>query len=285
MTRSADLEPTGLEPTRDPDQVAPVDADSALRATIVIMAKAPEPGKVKTRLGPVYSSHQSAALAAAALLDTLDVVAEASGEDHLFTMPVVALTGDLDQAAAAEALRSRLNQFRVIEQRGSRFGDRLVAAHRDAAGPFGVSVQIGMDTPQVRPDQLRRAAESVLADDGPDAVLGMAVDGGWWLLALRRAGDARLIAGVPMSNPETGRLTCEALEAGGLRVGEIEALRDVDYPEDVIDVARTAPKTRFAQLHQVLMPSRPAGAGVEEQTKPAVDELEPGDLDVGRALR
>lgn len=249
---------------RDPAAPDPAGPDGTVRATIVVVAKAPEPGKVKTRLVPVYSPHQSAALAAAALLDTLDVVAEASADDQVFTAPVVALTGDLDHAAAPDALRTRLAEFRVIDQRGSRFADRLVAAHRDAAGPFGVSVQIGMDTPQLQPGQLRQAAASLLSDDGPDAVLGMAADGGWWLLALRRAGDARLIAGVPMSNAETGRLTREALESGGLRVDEIEVLHDVDYPEDVSEVAASAPHTRFARLHHVLVPS--GSVGVEEPT-------------------
>lgn len=264
---------------RDPAAPDPAGPDAGIRATIVVVAKAPEPGKVKTRLAPVYSPHQSAALAAAALLDTLDVVAEASGDDQIFTSPVVALTGDLDHGAVPDALRARLAEFRVIEQRGSRFADRLVAAHRDAAGPFGVSVQIGMDTPQLQSGQLRGAAASVLSDDGPDAVLGMAVDGGWWLLALRRAGDARLIAGVPMSNAETGRLTREALEAGGLRVGEIEVLQDVDYPEDVSEVAASAPQTRFARLHHVLVPGGPVG--VEEPTDAAAAELDADALDAG----
>lgn len=255
----------------------PAAPDADVRATIVVVAKAPEPGKVKTRLTPAYSPHQSAALAAAALLDTLDVVVEASGDDQIFTPPVVALTGDLDHAAAPDALRTRLAEFRVIEQRGSRFADRLVAAHRDAAGPFGVSVQIGMDTPQLQPAQLRRAAASVLSDDGPDAVLGMAVDGGWWLLALRRAGDARLIAGVPMSNAETGRLTREALESGGLRVGEIEVLHDVDHPEDVSEVAAVAPQTRFARLQHVLV----AGAPVEQPPGNAAGAVDAGVVDAG----
>lgn len=264
---------------RDPAAADPAGPDAGVRATIVVVAKAPEPGKVKTRLTPVYSPHQAAALAAAALLDTLDVVAEVSGDDQIFTSPVVALTGDLDHGAAPDALRARLAEFRVIEQRGSRFADRLVAAHRDAAGPFGVSVQIGMDTPQLRSGQLCGAAASVLSDDGPDAVLGMAVDGGWWLLALRRAGDARLIAGVPMSNSETGRLTREALEAGGLRVGEIEVLHDVDYPEDVGEVATSAPRTRFARLHHVLVAGAPVG--VEEPTDDATGELDADAVDAG----
>ncbi len=222
------------------------------QATIVVVAKAPEPGKVKTRLQPTFSPHQAAALAAAALLDTLDVVAQASAEDPALAEPVVAITGDVQRAAAPGALASRLRDFRTIEQRGNRFAERLVAAHRDAAGSFGATVQIGMDTPQLQPGALRRAAALVLAEDGPDAVLGPALDGGWWLLALRRAGDARLIAEVAMSTSETGRLTREALEAGGLRVEEVEALQDIDEPGDVAQVAASIPQTRFGQLQATL---------------------------------
>ncbi len=248
------------------------------QATVVVMAKAPEPGKVKTRLSPAFTAHQAAALAAAALLDTLDVVAVASQQDPNLAGPVVAMSGDLDQAAAPGALHARLADFTVIEQRGNRFSDRLVAAHRDAAGAFGATVQVGMDTPQLSVEQLQRAAGLVLAEDGPDAVLGMAPDGGWWLLALRRGGDARLIADVAMSTVETGRLTREALENAGLEVIEIDSLRDVDEPDDVVAVAAAAPQTRFARLHQVLAPGA-ASAGLNSNQGSSMGSSMADDFD------
>lgn len=228
--------------------------------TFVVLAKAPVPGEVKTRLTSEYSEHEAAALAGAALLDSLDAVTEAAvtagaAERRL----VCALTGDLDRAAAPDALRSGLAGFTVVPQRGHGLGERIAYAHRDAAGDFGATVQIGMDTPQASPVVLAEVAARVVAEDGPDAVLGLAEDGGWWLLALRRAADARLVASVPMSTPETGRLTRRALESGGLRVEAAPVLSDVDEPGDVVRVAARCPDSRFAALAGVLG-GRPAVA-------------------------
>lgn len=231
--------------------------DVAEPATFVIMAKAPVPGLVKTRLTPAYTDQEAAALAAAALLDTLDAVRRAVrlGRPDA-PVPVVALAGDLDQVPPAAEFRAGLADFTVIEQHGAGLGPRLAHAHRTAAGAVGASVQIGMDTPQVRPAALAQAAALVVSPDGPDAVLAPAVDGGWWLLALRHAGDARVIAEVPTSTAETGQLTLAALRAAGLRVDLMPALRDVDEPSDVELVAAEAPTTRFADLARRLGPRR-----------------------------
>jgi len=221
-----------------------------LTATLLLVAKAPVPGQAKTRLTPPLTPHQSAALAAAALLDTIDAVRLAAAGGRA----VVALTGDLSQAAASAALGASLAGLTVVPQRGETFAERLVHAHVDAAGQLGATVQIGMDTPQVRAEQLRAAADRVTTVDGPDAVLGLAEDGGWWALGLRRARDARLLDGVPMSTPATGALTLAALRQGGLRVELLAMLRDVDDVTDIAPVAEAAPGTRFAALAATLAP-------------------------------
>ncbi len=226
--------------------------------TYLVLAKAPVPGAVKTRLTPAYSAHEAAALAAAALLDTLDVI-EGLVDPGPTGAPasarvVVALTGDLEDAAAPAALGRALAGCRVVPQQGDGLGSRIAHAHRDAAGEFGATVQVGMDTPQVTAAVLTEASALVLADDGPDAALGLAEDGGWWLLALRRAGDARLVVPVPTSTPDTGQLTLAALRHGGLRVTLLRTLRDVDEPGDVARVAAEAPATRFAALAGTLGP-------------------------------
>ena len=233
--------------------------------TFVVLAKAPVPGQVKTRLTTAYSEHEAAALAAAALLDSLDAVRAAAtlgrGAERRL---VCALSGDLDDAAAPDALRAGLAGFDVVPQRGHGLGPRIAAAHADAGAPAGsaagtitgttagATVQIGMDTPHADPEVLAEAAAEVSVPDGPDAVLGLAADGGWWLLALRRPADARLVAEVPMSTPETGRLTRQALEDAGLRVAPAPVLSDVDEPGDVVLVAQRCPDSRFAALASVL---------------------------------
>jgi uncharacterized protein len=257
-------EPSDVTPAADPAP-APVPAPAAVAepgsalepvpATYVVLAKAPVPGKVKTRLTPAYSPHEAAALASAALLDSLDAVRAAAtrrGPGGAGRGLVCALSGDLDEAAAPAALEAGLDGFTVVGQRGDGLAERIAHAHTDAARGGGATVQIGMDTPHVDPGVLADVAARVEDPDGPDAVLGPAADGGWWLLALRRADDARLVTGVPMSTDRTGAFTRAALETAGLRVEEAPALSDVDEPEDVVAVASLCPRGRFGALAGVL---------------------------------
>ena len=102
---------------------------SVLPVTLLVVAKAPEPGRAKTRLAATVGDRVAAEIAAAALLDTLDAVAAAP-----VAARVVALTGDLDAAADAAEIRQRLASFTVIPQRGDDFAARLANAHADAAG-------------------------------------------------------------------------------------------------------------------------------------------------------
>jgi glycosyltransferase A (GT-A) superfamily protein (DUF2064 family) len=88
--------------------------------TLLVVAKAPVPGRAKTRLAATVGDRVAAEIAAAALLDTLDAVADAA-----VAARVVALTGELDAAAGAAEIRRRLASFTVIDQRGNDFGDRL----------------------------------------------------------------------------------------------------------------------------------------------------------------
>src|SRR5581483_11969385 len=96
---------------------------SGLPVTLLVVAKAPEPGRAKTRLAAAVGDRVAAAIAAAALLDTLDAVAAAP-----LAARVVALTGDLDAAVDGAEIRERLESFTVIEQRGDGFANRLANA-------------------------------------------------------------------------------------------------------------------------------------------------------------
>lgn len=222
--------------------------------TLLVLAKAPVPGLATTRLTPPFSPHQAAALAAAALLDTLDAI---RGAHRLIggPTPVVALTGDLARAAAADALRTSLRQLRVIHQRGDSLGERIAAAHADA-GPS--TLQIGMDTPQVDAALLAGIAGRLVAGGGPAAVLGPATDGGWWALGLRDSGQAGLLVSVPTSTPFTGERTRRALRRGGSDPELVAPLTDVDDAETCAAVAAQAPGTRFARLAQTLAEGVPA---------------------------
>ena len=216
---------------------------NTLAVIVLVVAKAPEPGKAKTRLAKTVGERAAAEIAAAALLDTLDAVAE---------MPVaarvVALTGDVDAACAAAEIRRRLGAFTVIGQRGDDFADRLANAHADAGKvAAGLPVlQIGMDTPQVTAELLTRCARTLL---DAEAVLGQACDGGWWILGLRDPAAAECLRGVPMSQSNTGELTAQALRDNGIDVVAVEPLADVDVIDDIGGVRNAClPSSRFAQI-------------------------------------
>ncbi|MBV8290996.1 MAG: DUF2064 domain-containing protein [Mycobacterium sp.] len=215
---------------------------SVVPVTLLVVAKAPVPGRAKTRLAATVGDQLAAEIAAAALLDTLDAVAATPVATR-----VVALTGELADAADADEIRRRLASFVVIAQRGNDFGDRLANAHADAAAVDGHPVlQIGMDTPQVTAELLtdcgRRLVES-------PSVLGMAPDGGWWTLGVDSPAFAECLRDVPMSQPDTGALTLKALRGNGVDVTLIDELADFDIADDVAAVREVCrPGSRFAQV-------------------------------------
>ncbi|MGW4943060.1 TIGR04282 family arsenosugar biosynthesis glycosyltransferase [Actinoplanes sp. NPDC004185] len=183
---------------------------------ILVLAKTPVPGRVKTRLCPPWTLEQAASVAAAALDDTLETVGAG------------VLVVDGDHPAPAGWAR--------IAQRGDQLPARLANAFTDAgAGPV---VLIGMDTPQVTRALLAQAAAR-LAD--ADAVLGQAEDGGWWALGLRDPAHAEMLRTIPTSLADTGVRTLRALQDAGLRVSSLPVLRDVDTVADARAVAGLCP--------------------------------------------
>jgi glycosyltransferase A (GT-A) superfamily protein (DUF2064 family) len=194
---------------------------------LLVMAKEPVAGRVKTRLCPPCTAAEAADLAGAALADTLEAVA-ACGADRR----VIALEGRPGPWLP--------DGFEVVPQQGASLGERLDAAWAEVGGP---GIQIGMDTPQVGADLLDHALARLA--DGASCLLGDAVDGGWWAIGLQRA-VPRLFGPVPTSRHDTGarqRARCRAL---GLAVESLPVRRDVDEAADAVEVALEAPDSRFA---------------------------------------
>jgi glycosyltransferase A (GT-A) superfamily protein (DUF2064 family) len=219
---------------------------NVLPVSLLVVAKAPEPGRAKTRLAAMVGDRVAAEIAAAALLDTLDAVAAAP-----VAARVVALTGDVDAAAAAAEIPQRLEYFTVLPPRGDGFADRLANAHADAGSAYrGFPVlQIGMDTPQVSAELLTDCARRLL--DAP-AILGLARDGGWWALGVAAPAMAECLRTVPMSQSDTGVLTLKALRDNGVDVVSVQTLADVDVVEDVAAVRdECGAASRFARVTRV----------------------------------
>ncbi len=203
--------------------------------TVIVMAKVPVPGLVKTRLCPPLTPREAADLAAAALQDTMTTVRGCPG-----VQPVLALAGD-----PADLGQIQIRGFHVITQRGRSFGERLHHAFVDAQEfGHGHVLLVGMDTPQASIAQIVTSVEQLAEHD---AVVGHAADGGWWLLGLSDARHAQVLADVPMSTDVTGIMTEQALRERGLSIAIGEPLRDVDTIDDAIAVARVVPNSLFAR--------------------------------------
>lgn len=216
----------------------------ALAAQVVVIAKAPVPGRVKTRLTPPFTPEEAAALAEASLTDTLAAVGRA---------PVARRVLALDGTPG----RWLPPGFDVVEQRGDGLDERIANALLDAcAGAPLPVVLIGMDTPQVTPDLLAAAA-GPLASDAADATFGFAEDGGFWLLGLREVNPA-LLLGVPMSRPDTGSHQLLRLERAGLRIELLPELADIDTADEAERIAAAIPESTFARRLAALR--RPAYA-------------------------
>jgi uncharacterized protein len=217
----------------------PAAHDGQPRTTLLVIAKQPVPGRVKTRLTPHYTAHQAAALAEAALADTL-----AAG----LALPARRRVLVLDGVAGPWLPPG----YEVVPQATGGLDERLAAAFGHSDGP---AVLIGMDTPQVTAEVLAPAFGAA-AWQGRDAWFGPAADGGFWALGLARPRCPELLLGVPMSTARTGAVQRSRLTAAGLRVADLPVLRDVDTPQDAAEVARLAPGTRFARAVR-----RPAAPG------------------------
>lgn len=221
--------------------------------TVLVIAKEPVPGRVKTRLTPPFTPEQAARLAGAALADTLETVRALP-----VTRRVVMLDGEPGPWLPGG--------FEVLPQGQGGLDARIAHSFAQCAGP---ALLIGMDTPQLQASQLA----GVLAADAwdiADAWYGPARDGGFWALAFREP-RPELVRGVPMSRPDTGALQRRRLVEAGLRVADLPPLTDVDTAADAAHVAARCTGA-FAAEHKAALaeleppappPASPRSTGAE----------------------
>jgi len=198
---------------------------------LLVITKAPVPGRSKTRLTPPCTPEQAAAIAAAAVGDTLDTVRATP-----VTRRVVALDGAPGELDLTGCI--------VVPQVTGDLGTRLAAAFADAmTGPDGdlPTLLVGMDTPQTTPELLAGSLDRLVAAGPGTAVLGVAPDGGWWALGLHSPAGAQVLPDVPMSREDTAVNTRAALEAAGLTVLDLPRLTDIDHFPDAVAVAALCP--------------------------------------------
>ncbi|MBV9595114.1 MAG: DUF2064 domain-containing protein [Actinobacteria bacterium] len=208
-------------------------------ATVLVIAKAPLPGRVKTRLVPALTFEQAAEVATAALRDTLAAVDRIVCSERILA---------LDGPRGAWVRRG----WRVAPQLGHGLDRRL--GHAFGTAGRGPAVLVGMDTPQLVPEHV-----TAFDADRFDACLGPAVDGGFWSIGFadpRRA--AGVIAGVPMSKQDTGDVQLRRLRQAGMSVQILECLEDIDTVDVLRRVALGHPHLDVASVSARLGVAVPA---------------------------
>ena len=203
---------------------------------ITIIAKAPIPGRVKSRLCPPCSPEQAAEIAVAALADTfeaLDTVRDRVNGDLV----------DRFLLLDGEPQAWMPSRYAPVRQRGDGLGERL----RNGFADLGAGAVVGMDTPHVA-QLLDRALDGLAAGTN---VLGLAEDGGYWMIGLcGGALDALddVFRNIPMSTPNTGEAQLERLRELGHPVELLPLARDLDTFDDLRAVAEMRRPGRLGTL-------------------------------------
>ena len=190
---------------------------------VLVFARTPVPGKVKTRLIPAIGPERAVNLHRALLWRTVATAVDAA------VGPVILCCTPTTDHPHIDAL-ARAFPVALARQDGADLGARM---HRALAATAGGGLLVGTDCPFLRADDLRTAAQAL--DGGADAVIGPALDGGYYLIGVRTS-VPELFAGVPWGTDRVLARTREHLRDLGWRWHELAPRRDVDRPEDLAAV-------------------------------------------------
>jgi rSAM/selenodomain-associated transferase 1 len=191
-------------------------------AAVAVMAKAPIPGQVKTRLLPALGAEGAARLHARLLHAVVDRLLKA----RLCPVRLCCAPGTNHPDFAAPAAGGA----RLEPQIGADLGERMAHAARRALATARHVVIVGTDVPELGPDYVERAILALRNDN--DAVLGPVEDGGYGLLGLNRM-DETLFRGIAWSTARVADATRRRLLSLGWRWEELPMLWDIDRPEDL----------------------------------------------------
>lgn len=195
-----------------------------MRPALAVMVKAPRPGQVKTRLVPPLTPGQAAELYRRFLKDIFARLSSLSSNTDIFA------------AYAPEGARGELEGLLpegvfFIEQEGADLGERMFnvfnALHAEGCGAVAL---IGSDAPDVPKERIGEAFRAL--EGGADAVFGPAVDGGYYLVGLKRPTRV-LFEGIEWSTPTVMEKTIERLEALAIPYSLLPEWHDIDRPGDL----------------------------------------------------
>lgn len=208
---------------------------TSLKSALIIFAKAPIAGQVKTRLCPPLTPDEAASLHGSFVLDTLERSKTAIAKHRL----------PLDRYLAC-APSARHVFFKILEERhgvklldqtGEDLGARMAHAYSTVfSSGYKQVLLVGTDVPSL-PLETYRDALAVLADH--DLVLGPACDGGYYLVGLKRPAP-ELFADIPWSTDRVLDLTRQKADRLGFKTGLLPAHRDIDTIDDLFALIEEA---------------------------------------------
>lgn len=190
------------------------------RARIVVLARAPVPGRCKTRLIPALGRRGAAALHRRLVLQTLRTARASGAPVELWCAP------DMRHPFFAHCRRTL--GVRLRRQPAGDLGRRMTLALAALVRAGGAAVLVGSDCPGLAPGDLR-AAHAALARH--DVVVQPSRDGGYVLIAARRL-ERRALAGIAWSSGRELAQTRRRCARLGLKLHELEPRWDIDTPAD-----------------------------------------------------
>jgi len=193
---------------------------------VLVFARTPVPGQVKTRLIPAIGAERAANLHRAMLWRTVATAAAAAiGPVGLWCSPAV-------EHPFIEEMQREFGLDLHLQQ-GADLGERMHRALRTCAGG---AVLVGSDCPFLEERDLQTAAG--ILHDGEDAVIGPAEDGGYYLIGVRDS-NMSVFSGIPWGTGGVLSATRQKFRDLGWRWREIATRRDVDRPEDLAAVGES----------------------------------------------
>ncbi|HWN75349.1 MAG TPA: TIGR04282 family arsenosugar biosynthesis glycosyltransferase [Candidatus Udaeobacter sp.] len=201
---------------------------------LLVFAKTPKPGKVKTRLLAAVSAEDAAALHAACIEDTRRLALKLRGCDVF-----VFAAGGTRHFRKLVKKQGSGARVRVLPQRGSDLGTRMENAFRKCfAMGYREVVVIGTDTPWMGAERVRQAFADLRAND---VVIGPAEDGGYYLLGMRKM-VPKIFRTIPWSTERVLELTLKKIVALKLQRKLLRRDFDLDRPEDLKRAAKMLKK-------------------------------------------
>ena len=198
----------------------------AADAALVLLTKAPIPGTVKTRLCPPLTPDEASTLHGSLVLDALERLPRMTKKPRLDCFMACAPSSE---HVFFQVIKQRFG-ITLLDQVGETLGDRMSEACRALfLRGYRAVLLTGTDLPSVH-DTLYVDALHLLEES--DVVIGPALDGGYYLLALKRPGP-ELFQGIPWSTSEVLKTTQEKAAARGWQVRLLPPQRDLDTVEDL----------------------------------------------------